>query len=114
LNMVKLEMMTAGYPDFETDHRPVNYAAVARAVGIDAVRVERPADVRDALADAMAKPGPTLVDLVTDPNALVLPPHISPDEVRGFALAATKIVLDGGVGRMLDLARSNLRNIPRL
>ena len=30
----------------------------------------------------------------------------------GFALAATKVVLSGGVGRMLALARSNLRNIP--
>ena len=33
--------------------------------------------------------------------------------MKGFALAATKVVLDGGVGRMLDLARTNLRNIPR-
>ena len=30
----------------------------------------------------------------------------------GFALAATKVVLSGGVGRMLEMARSNLRNIP--
>jgi hypothetical protein len=29
-----------------------------------------------------------------------------------FALAATKVVLTGGVGRMLEMARSNLRNIP--
>jgi pyruvate dehydrogenase (quinone) len=33
--------------------------------------------------------------------------------VKGFALAAGKTVLTGGVGKMLDLARSNLRNIPR-
>jgi pyruvate dehydrogenase (quinone) len=32
--------------------------------------------------------------------------------VKGFALAATKIVLDGGVGRMVDMARANLRNVP--
>jgi pyruvate dehydrogenase (quinone) len=31
--------------------------------------------------------------------------------MKGFARAATKVVLDGGVGRMLDLARMNLRNI---
>jgi glyoxylate carboligase len=30
-----------------------------------------------------------------------------------FALAATKVVLDGVVGRMLDLGRTNPRNIPR-
>ena len=29
-----------------------------------------------------------------------------------FVLAATKVVLTGGVGRMLEMVRSNLRNIP--
>lgn len=114
LDMVKLEMLSSGYPDFETDHRPVNYAAIAEAIGIDAVRVENPAEVRGALTEAMARSGPVLVDLVTDPNALSMPPHISPEQVKGFALAATKVVLSGGVGRMLEMARSNLRNIPRL
>ncbi len=65
------------------------------------------------LEEALAHPGPALVDLVTDPNAMSIPPHITGTEVKGFALASTKIVLDGGVGRMLDLARANLRNIPR-
>lgn len=32
--------------------------------------------------------------------------------MAGFALAATKIVLDGGAGQMLEMARANLRNIP--
>jgi pyruvate dehydrogenase (quinone) len=43
---------------------------------------------------------------------LSIPPHITSAQFAGFALAATKIVLDGGVGRIRDLARSNLRNIP--
>jgi pyruvate dehydrogenase (quinone) len=42
-----------------------------------------------------------------------IPPHITGEQVRGFAVAASKIVLTGGVGRMLELARSNVRNIPR-
>jgi pyruvate dehydrogenase (quinone) len=42
-----------------------------------------------------------------------MPPQISAAQVQGFALAATRIVLDGGVGKMIDLARANLRNIPR-
>jgi pyruvate dehydrogenase (quinone) len=112
LGMVKLEMLVAGVPDFGTDVAPVDYAAIARAVGIHAIRIEQPADVRAGLKDALAHPGPALVDLVTDPNALSLPPHISGAQLTGFALAATKVVLSGGVGRMLELARSNLRNIP--
>jgi hypothetical protein len=48
----------------------------------------------------------------TDPNALSIPPYITGTQMAGFALAATKVVLDGGVGRMLQMARANLRNIP--
>ena len=113
LGMVKLEMLVDGIPDFGTDHAAVDYAAIAAAAGIHSVRVEQPDDTRAALEDALAHPGPALVDLVTDPNALSIPPHITAAKVRGFALAATKIVLNGGVGRMLELARANARNIPR-
>lgn len=113
LGMVRLEMMVDGLPSYETDHEAVDYAAIARAAGIEAARVERPADVRPAMAAALAAPGPYMLDVVTDPNALSIPPHITPQQVKGFALAAGKTVLTGGVGKMLDLARSNLRNIPR-
>ncbi len=113
LGMVKLEMLVDGIPDFETDHAPVNYAAIAQAAGAHSVRVTEPTDVRSALAGALDHPGPALVDLVTDPDALSIPPHISGDQVKGFALAATKVVLGGGVGRMLEMARDNLRNVPR-
>ena len=112
LGMVKLEMLVSGLPDFETDHASVNYAAIAEAAGIHAVRIEQPTDIRAGLQDALNHPGPALVDLVTDPNALSIPPHISGAQMVGFALAATKVVLSGGVGRMLEMARSNLRNIP--
>ncbi|PPJ08759.1 pyruvate dehydrogenase [Nocardia nova] len=113
LGMVRLEMLVDGLPNFETDHVPVDFAAVARAAGIHAARVTDPFAIRNAIAEALEHPGPALVDLVTDPNALSLPPHITAAQVRGFALAASKIVLTGGVGRMIDMARSNLRNVPR-
>jgi pyruvate dehydrogenase (quinone) len=113
LGMVKLEMLVDGMPDFGTDHESVDFAAIARAAGINSVRVEKPGEVRDALADALSRPGPALVDVVTDPNALSLPPHITGEQVKGFALAVSRTVLSGGVGKMVQLARSNLRNVPR-
>ncbi len=113
LGMVKLEMLVEGLPEHETDHEPVDFAAVARSVGIESVRIEHPGDVAEGLKRALAHDGPFLVDLVTDPNALSIPPHISAAQIKGFAFAAGRTVLDGGVGKMLDLARANLRNIPR-
>ena len=113
LGMVKLEMMVDGLPDYQTDNASFDYAAIANAAGIHGVRVEQPGDVEVALMEALAHPGPALVDLVTDPDALSIPPHITAAEVKGFALSAGKVVLDGGVGKMVELARANLRNIPR-
>jgi pyruvate dehydrogenase (quinone) len=113
LGMVKLEMIVEGLPEFETDHAPVDYAAIATAAGIPGLRVERPQDVRSTLTEAFARPGPVLVDVVTDPNALSIPPDISATQVKGFMLAAGRTILGGGVGRMIDLARANMRNIPR-
>lgn len=113
LGMVRLEMMVAGDPPFGTDHDSVDFAAIARAAGFHAIRVEDPDDVRAGLRAVLAHDGPALLDVVTDPNALELPPHITKDEVKGFALSVGRTVLGGGVGAIIDLARSNLRNIPR-
>lgn len=111
LGMVRLEMLVGGIPDFGTDYASVDYAAIARACGIHWIRIEHPKDIRAGLEESLRHDGPALVDLVTDPNALSMPPHVTAAETLGFALAATKIVLNGGVGRMLEMARSNLRNI---
>ncbi|MFY7064975.1 pyruvate dehydrogenase [Nocardiopsis changdeensis] len=113
LGMVRLEMMVDGLPAFQTDHPPVDYAAIAGAIGMRSLRVTRPDEVRDALREAVEAAEPVLVDVVTDPNALSIPSRISADQVVGFALSAGRTVLRGGVGSMIDLARSNLRNIPR-
>ncbi|MEU7376945.1 pyruvate dehydrogenase [Streptomyces albidoflavus] len=113
LGMVELEMLVGGLPAFGTTNHNPDFAAVARACGAYGVRVEKPKQLAGALKDAFKHDGPALVDVVTDPNALSIPPKIKAEMVTGFALSASKMVLDGGVGKMLQMARSNLRNIPR-
>ncbi|OEJ24433.1 pyruvate dehydrogenase [Streptomyces agglomeratus] len=113
LGMVELEMLVDGLPSFGTANKNPDFAAVARACGAYGMRVEKPKHLAGALKDAFKHKGPALVDVVTDPNALSIPPKIRAEMVSGFALSASKIVLDGGVGRMLQMARSNLRNVPR-
>jgi len=113
LGMIRLEMMVSGYPSFQTDHGVADLAGLARAAGIPGVAVDDPADLAEAMCTAVHSPGPYLLDVRTDPNALSVPPHITAAQVRGFALAATRTVLDGGVGKMLQLAQANVRNLPR-
>ncbi|NEB06462.1 thiamine pyrophosphate-dependent enzyme, partial [Streptomyces sp. SID13726] len=66
LGMVRLEMLVDGLPMFGTESPQVDYAAVANAIGIPAVRVEKPKDLRRALQDALHRPGPALVDVVRE------------------------------------------------
>ena len=113
LGMVKLEMLVEGMPDYGTDHDDVDYAAVAAAMGMRSVRITDPKRLSEQLAVALAYDGPVLVDVVTDPDALSMPPEISLEQVAGFAKASVRTVLDGGVGKMIDMARANLRNVPR-
>jgi pyruvate dehydrogenase (quinone) len=113
LGMVELEMMVEGLPAYGTTNHNPDFAAIARAAGAYGVRVEKPKELRDALRGAFRHKGPALVDVVTDPHALSIPPKITSEQIGGFALSVGKVVLDGGVGKMVQLARSNLRNVPR-
>ena len=114
LGMVKLEMLVNGIPDFQTDVPDTNYAEIARAIGFHAERVEDASRLADAYREAFAAPGPALVEVITDPNALSLPPAITGGQVVGFATAMSKIVLNGGIAEAFSMATSNMRNIPRL
>ncbi len=51
--------------DFET----VDHAAIARAVGCDGIRVEKPSDFLPALKDALASGRTTVLDVITDQRA---------------------------------------------
>jgi len=82
--MVKLEMLGEGYPEFETDHDPVDLAAIARAAGLFGRRVEKPDEVADGIREVLAPPARRCS--TWSPNPLSIPPTITADQVRGFAL----------------------------
>ncbi len=111
LAMVRLEMMVAGDPPFETDHDMVDYGAIASAAGFFTRRVTEPGRLREAVKEVLAHDGPALLDVVTTADALEVPSHVTAAEARGFALSMGKIVLDGGIGEAWRLARTNLRHL---
>jgi pyruvate dehydrogenase (quinone) len=108
LGMVKLEMRVAGYEDFGVDVRNPNFARMAEAVGIRGFRVENPRDLKSSLEAAFRHHGPVLVDVVTNPNALALPPKIDAKEVAGYGLYFAKHTLHGRLFESIDELRGNL------
>jgi acetolactate synthase-1/2/3 large subunit len=52
------------------DLGPVDHAAIARACGLEGVRIERPADYRLALDEAIRAEHATVIDVLVDPDAV--------------------------------------------
>jgi pyruvate dehydrogenase (quinone) len=108
LGMVKLEMRVAGYEDFGVDVPSVNFAKLADACGIRGFRIEKPSDVKDAFSSALRHKGPALVDVVTNPNALALPPKVDAKEVAGYGLYVAKQTLHGKLFESIEELKGNL------
>ena len=111
LGMVRAEMMVVGYQPWGTDVRNPDFGALANAAGIHGERVEQAADIRPAIERAFAHPGPALIDFVTDPRALAVPPHTTLEEIKGFALTTGKLVFSGDVAEAWKQAKSNIRDV---
>ena len=108
LGFVELEMKAAGILDFATDLHNPNFAKLAEAAGLLGLRAEDPADVKPMIEQALAHPGPALVDVVVNRQELAMPPTIDVSQALGFSLYAIKAVLSGRGDEVIDLARTNL------
>lgn len=111
LGMVRAEMMVVGYEPWGTDVQNPDFGAVAQACGMHGERVEAAADVRPAIERALAHDGPALIDFVTDPRALSMPPTTTFEQVKGFALTTGKLIFHGETTEVWDQVRSNIRDI---
>lgn len=108
LGMVKLEMRVAGYQDFGVDVKPSNFARMAEALGIKGVRIEDSGDLKKSLAAALRQEGPVLIDVVTNPDALALPPKIEAKQIAGYGLYVAKQTLEGRFFESVDELKGNL------
>src|SRR5882757_1221603 len=108
LGFVELEMKASGFLDTGCDLQNPNFAAMAQAVGIKALRVESPQQLRSAVAEALAHPGPALVEVMSVRQELIMPPTTTVDQAKHFGLFMMKAVLDGRAHELIDLARVNI------
>ena len=111
LGMVRAEMMVVGYEPFGTDVKNPDFGEVARAVGMHGERVDQPDGIHAAIERALEHPGPALIDFVTDPRALAMPPKATLEQVKGFALTTSKLVFHGETAEVWQQAKSNIRDI---
>jgi pyruvate dehydrogenase (quinone) len=111
LSFVELEMKAAGIVTYGTDLDNPDFAAIAQAAGLFGARVEKASGLDDALLAAFEHDGPALVDVRTDRPELALPPKLTYGQIKGFTLYATRTILSGEGEELIDLAKSNLRDL---
>jgi pyruvate dehydrogenase (quinone) len=86
LGQIKWEQMVfLGNPEYVCDLQPINFAMFAEACGGTGFRVEDPAECGAAIEQALALPGPAVVEAVVDPFEPPLPPNIDMEQATNFA-----------------------------
>ncbi|MFC0410318.1 ubiquinone-dependent pyruvate dehydrogenase [Roseomonas elaeocarpi] len=108
LGFVEMEMKSAGYLDTGVALDNPDFAAVAKAAGIFAIRVEDPGELEQAMRSVLSHPGPALLDVVSARQELAMPPKLEVEQVAGFSFWLARAVLDGRGSQILDLAKTNL------
>jgi pyruvate dehydrogenase (quinone) len=79
LGQIKWEqMMFLGNPETECALQPIDFVKAAEAFGLRGFRIERAEDCGGVLDEALAHPGPVLVEAVIDPDEPLLPPKRMP------------------------------------
>jgi pyruvate dehydrogenase (quinone) len=90
------QMVFMGNPEYGCDLQPIDFAAFARACGATGFTLEDPAECSATMRQALATPGPVVVEAVVDPDTPPLPAKIRPDQALHFAEAMAR----GEPGRM--------------
>jgi pyruvate dehydrogenase (quinone) len=97
LGQIKWEqMLFLGNPEFGCDLQPIDFAAVARAMGAEGFFVEDPAQLGSVLDQALAVDGPALIEAVVDPNEPLLPAKVPENYAKNIAHAIKEGTAGGG------------------
>jgi len=111
LAFVELEMKADGIVNFGTDLENPSFAEVARAIGLHGIRIEHPSELDESLRAGFAHDGPTVIEVMTARQELSIPPGITAEQAKGFTLWATRSILSGSGDEVLQVAKTNLREL---
>ncbi len=91
LGQIKWEQMVLdANPEFGTDLQPIDFAMHAQACGAAGFTLDHPKQASDVLRQALAHPGPAVVQAVVDPNEPPMPGNITLEQSLHFAEALLK------------------------
>ena len=91
LGQIKWEQMVfQGNPEYECDLLPIDFVALAQAVGAHGVRIDDPRTAGAKFDEALGLPGPVIIEAVVDQFTAMLPAKITADQAIKFSEALAK------------------------
>ena len=108
LGFVDLEQKVAGFLPVAVDLKNPDFAKMATSIGILGVHVDDPADLKEGVSKVLSHNGPALLDVVTNPLELSMPPKTQLDQAYGFGLWMMKAVLSGRGSEVIEVAKTNI------
>jgi pyruvate dehydrogenase (quinone) len=111
LSFVELEMKADGIVNYGTNLDNPGFAHVAQAIGLYGVRIEHPSELDDGLRAGLAHDGAAVIEVITARQELSIPPKITAEQTMGFTLWATRSILSGRGDEVLQVAKTNLREL---
>ncbi len=108
LGFVDMEQKVAGFLPVGVDLKNPDFAKMANTIGIFGVRVEDPAALLEGMSEVLNYRGPALLDVLTNPFELSMPPKVDFEEAYGFSLFMLKAVLNGRGSELIQLAKTNI------
>lgn len=91
LGMIKWEQMVfLGNPEYGCELQPIDFAAFARACGGTGFTIEDPTDCGRVLEEALAAPGPVIVDAIVDPFEPPMPAKVTLEQAAHLGEALVR------------------------
>ncbi|MFL6353476.1 MAG: thiamine pyrophosphate-dependent enzyme [Bryobacteraceae bacterium] len=91
LGMIKWEQMVLeGNPQFGVQLQPIDFAGFAMNCGAAGFTIEHPEEAESVLRQALAHPGPAVIQAVVDPNEPPMPGQINTEQALKFSEALVK------------------------
>jgi pyruvate dehydrogenase (quinone) len=97
LGMIKWEQMVfLGHPEYGCELEPIDFAAIAKAMGAEGFLVWEPAQCGRILEEALNTPGPVLIEAVVDPHEPPMPPKATLEQGAQLAKSLVRGTPDAG------------------
>ena len=111
LGQIKWEqMILEGNPEYGVELEPIDFAKVAEACGARGFTLDHPDAAEQVLSEALAYPGPVVVQAVVDPNEPPMPGKIQTDQAIKFAKSLIRGQKDAGK-IIRDVAEDKIREV---